>query len=39
MVYEDMQKTMQLDPANTFKIMDDLPNYQELEIPEGEAYD
>ncbi|KAL4438858.1 hypothetical protein ABPG74_016578 [Tetrahymena malaccensis] len=39
MVYEDMQKTMQLDPKNTFKVMDDLPNYQELEIPEGEAYD
>ncbi|KAL4488403.1 hypothetical protein ABPG72_019253 [Tetrahymena utriculariae] len=39
MVYEDMQKTMQLDAKYTFKVMDDLPNYQELEIPEGEAYD
>ncbi|EAS00937.2 pyridoxal-phosphate-dependent enzyme family protein (macronuclear) [Tetrahymena thermophila SB210] len=39
MVYEDMQKTMQLDAKNTFKVMDDLSNYQELEIPEGEAYD
>lgn len=35
MIYEGMSKKMGLDPSKTFKIMDILPNYEELEIPEG----